>query len=276
MEQRRYLAAVLGMAATFALVSHTLQSGPVDRWLQQKPDLVSELKCATSAVGAKVLGMISPTLRPGDLDAAWLLAKLNLGGADAKNQAKPQPPVPPVAPVAPQVQTVAVQVDCPELLKAQEKAIRSAERMQHNMERMQAKLEKAQSKLERAQSQFTIMPGAENVDWKIPSAADLNRQIEMSLRAEQGRLVAQAARAQKAAQALANAQAAMASLEMQNTDGDEADAPAIAAKAMRGVAPTVRINVGEVQHQSSRSMQRKTIHSVPKNSHPVHSTGANL
>jgi hypothetical protein len=278
--ERRYLAAILSMAATFAVVSHGLQSKTVDRWLQQKPDLVSEMKCATRTVGAKLLAKINPSLRPEDLDAARVLAWLNLSGADPRPQVRA---VAPAEPVQPQPVAVAVQVECPEVLKAQEKALRSAEQMQHNMERMQAKLERAQSRLERAQSRMVVAstPVAVNAAWEIPSADELNRQIETSIKAAQSRLNAQAKQAQIAAQALANAQAAMANINAQNMNWSDIasqamDSQAMDTQDMAGLAKAARVNTVEIQRQYKRTMQRMTNHTVPKISHPAHSTSAHL
>lgn len=260
--ERRYLAAILAMAATFAVFSNGLQSKLVDRFLQQKPDLVSEMKCATRAVGAKLLAKINPSLRPEDLDAARLLAKLNLFGPDTSPTAPPAPPVAPELPEPPaaiQAQLAAAQVDCPEVIEAQEKALRSAERMQRNVERMQAKLEKSQHIIVRAQEML------EPVVFEVPSAEEINRQVQMSIATAQARAAAQAVQVRVATKALTNAQREVANLKLEDMNIEVA-----------GVAPVAngfsRTQTVELQRRIDRAMQRanQMVHQQTTHGTPTH------
>jgi hypothetical protein len=184
--ERRYLAAILAMAATFALVSRAVESGLAQRALKNPPSLMSGLKCATRAVGAKLLARISPSLRPEDLDAVRLLAKLNLGGFSAR----PAVPQSPAEPVQIRIAAPVSQMDCAEMQRAQEQAIRNAERMQRDSERMQLDMQRMQAKMERVQNRLEIRTQAfaEPVVVELPSAAEIDRQVELSIGASKAQM----------------------------------------------------------------------------------------
>jgi len=95
--ERRYLAATIAMAATFALFSHAFSSGLLDRVHDPRATsatLVSEMHCAAQSLRARLLDKVNRSLGTGNAEEAQMRVELNLNGLFG-------PSVPAVAPAVP-------------------------------------------------------------------------------------------------------------------------------------------------------------------------------
>jgi hypothetical protein len=263
--ERRFLAVVLGLAATFVLCSRGLDAGMIVKLKQPLPTLLAELKCATLGLGSKALSKVSPSLAA-DLEQARLLAELNLSDLlRGCPSVQPSTPVVPSAPAAPaKVEVAVAQPKCPELVRAQQKALRDTQKMQRKLAATQRKLEVRQRQMDA----YPQLASLGHLDQDISEA--VNRQVELSLQAAQDRLADQALQVQIAAEALANAQQQMARVKLQShnvvatfssEDGDFAEGAACKRSTqMQAREP--------VSHQAAtatavRGMKSRTAHPVP-------------
>jgi len=97
--ERRYLAATIAMAATFALFSHAFGSGLLTKVHDPQATLISEVRCAAQSLRTSLLERVDRSLGAGSAEEAQLRVELNLGSSVLT--AVPAVPAPPAAPVAP-------------------------------------------------------------------------------------------------------------------------------------------------------------------------------
>jgi hypothetical protein len=109
--ERRYLAATIAMAATFALFSHAFSSGLMSKLQAQHTVLISELHCAAQSLRSQLLDKVNRSLGSSNAEEAQLRVELNLPAPAAP--VPPVPPVPAVAPVAPRLVHAAAKVQAP-------------------------------------------------------------------------------------------------------------------------------------------------------------------
>ena len=77
--ERRYLAATIAMAATFALFSHAFGSGIADHVHDPRATLISEMHCATQTLRARLLDKVNRSLGSGgSAEEAQLRVEFNL------------------------------------------------------------------------------------------------------------------------------------------------------------------------------------------------------
>lgn len=129
--ERRYLAATIAMAATFALFSHAFSSGFLTRVHDPRATLISEVHCAAQTLRAHLLDKVNRSLGVGNAEEAQLRVEFNL-------PAPPLAPAPPAAvPMTASAQPMAVACPSQPLV---------ADRMSRNFERAQARAIKLQQK----------------------------------------------------------------------------------------------------------------------------------
>lgn len=76
--ERRYLAATIAMAATFAMFSHAFNSGLMARLQARPAALISELHCAAQSLRSQLLDKLHRSLGPGSAEEAQLRVELNI------------------------------------------------------------------------------------------------------------------------------------------------------------------------------------------------------
>lgn len=112
--ERRYLAATVVMAATFALFSHAFGSGLLNKVHDPQATLISEMHCAAQSLRARLLDKVNHSLGA-NAEEAQLRVELNLPAPVPS--AVPAVPaalaMPPVAPVAPATVTAPPVAACP-------------------------------------------------------------------------------------------------------------------------------------------------------------------
>jgi len=157
--ERRYLAATIAMAATFAIFSHAFSSGLLTKIHDPRTTLISEARCAAETLRARLLDKVNRSLGAGSAEEAQLRVELNLDSpAMAAASAPPAPPAAPAAPVL-LAKAMAPRVACPsqrlvairiphdyEAVQARAEAMQA--RALALQERMQAKALAQQSKLQ--------------------------------------------------------------------------------------------------------------------------------
>ncbi len=89
--ERRYFAATIAMAATFALFSHAFGSGLLNHVPDSRATLISEMHCAAQTLRSQLLDKVNHTLGGGSAEEAQLRVELNL----------PAPPAAAAVPAAP-------------------------------------------------------------------------------------------------------------------------------------------------------------------------------
>ncbi len=114
--ERRYLAATIAMAATFALFSHAFSSGLLTRVHDSHATLISEMQCAAQSLRARLLDKVNRSLGAGTAEEAQLRVELNLGAASS-------PAAPAVAPAAPSAPATPTGVASAPVAPASPKAI---------------------------------------------------------------------------------------------------------------------------------------------------------
>ena len=92
--ERRYLAATIAMAATFALFSHAFSSGLLNRVHDPRATLISEMRCAAQTLRARLLDRVNRSLGTGSAEEAQLRVELNLD-SPAMAVIMPAVPAPP-------------------------------------------------------------------------------------------------------------------------------------------------------------------------------------
>ena len=89
--ERRYLAATIAMAATFALFSHAFSSGLLTKVHDPQATLISQARCAAETLRARLLDKVNSSLGGGSAEEAQLRVELNL---DSPAMAVVRPAVP--------------------------------------------------------------------------------------------------------------------------------------------------------------------------------------
>ncbi len=119
--ERRYLAATIAMAATFAMFSHAFNSGLMSKLQAQHTTLISELHCAAQSLRSQLLDKLHRSLGPGSAEEAQLRVDLNIPTPAAPALpalpkvivALPAPAVPPMRMAARPVAPATPNVYCP-------------------------------------------------------------------------------------------------------------------------------------------------------------------
>ena len=140
--ERRYLAATLAMAATFAIVSHAFNSGILAQFQHRPTALVSELRCTAETLSARLLEKVARSFGPRSAEEAQLRVELNLPAPVA-----PVPPVPPAMTATPPHPPVAPGASCPA------RRMTTEVRIPNNLAEMQARLIAMQTRLESKEMQ---------------------------------------------------------------------------------------------------------------------------
>ncbi len=143
--ERRYLAATIAMAATFAIFSHAFNSGLMAKLQAGHTTLVSEMRCAAQSLRSQLLDKVNHSLGSGTAEEAQLRVEMNIPAPVA-----PVPPVAPVLPAAVVVKAPAVQaVVCPARVMSEARWAQDFNsKMQAKMMALQAKLLAKQAKLQ--------------------------------------------------------------------------------------------------------------------------------
>ena len=76
--ERRYLAATIAMAATFAVFSHAFGSGLLTKVQKPRETLISEMRCAAQTLRTRLLDKVNRSLGSGSAEEAQLRVELNL------------------------------------------------------------------------------------------------------------------------------------------------------------------------------------------------------
>ena len=135
--ERRYLAAALAMAATFAIVTHAFNSGMLARYHEQPNTVLSDLRCTAQTLTTRLLDRVNRSFGPRSAEEAQLRVELNLPA--------PASALPPVAPhrmkTLPQA-SLAHGASCPT------RGVRTNVSLQNNIAEMQARLIAMQARLQ--------------------------------------------------------------------------------------------------------------------------------
>jgi len=78
--ERRYLAATLALAATFAIFSREFRAGHLTKFPTSRAELQADVACAKHYVAAQVMAKLQPYLDRGTPEQAQMLAELNVPG----------------------------------------------------------------------------------------------------------------------------------------------------------------------------------------------------
>ncbi len=143
--ERRYLAATIAMAATFAIFSHAFNSGLMGRLQAGHATLVSEMRCAAQSLRSQLLDKVNRSLGSGTAEEAQLRVEMNLPAPVVA--VPPVPPVPSVAPVAPVVPSAVVKVRAVQAVVCPARVMSEAHWAQDFNGKMQAKMMALQAKL---------------------------------------------------------------------------------------------------------------------------------
>jgi hypothetical protein len=156
--ERRYLAATIAMAATFALFSHAFGSGLLTRVHDPRPVLISEMHCAAQTLRTRLLDKVNRSFGPGSAEEAQLRVELNLPAAAALAAvpAVPAPPaVAPVAPAPPVKMSARQIVACPSQRLVAVQVSKDYERAQARAMAMQSKALANQARVMAVQARLT-------------------------------------------------------------------------------------------------------------------------
>jgi hypothetical protein len=100
--ERRYLGAIIAMAATFTLFSHGFNSGLLAKLREPRTTLISEAQCAAQMLKARLLDNMNQSLGSGSAEEAQLRVEFNIPAPVLA--AAPAPPVKNLkAPAAPPI-----------------------------------------------------------------------------------------------------------------------------------------------------------------------------
>ena len=143
--ERRYLAATIAMAATFAIFSHAFNSGLMPRLQAGHTMLISELHCAAQSLRSQLLDKVNRSLGSGTAEEAQLRVEMNIPAPVAP--VPPVPPVPSVAPAAPVVPSAVVEVRAVQAVVCPGRVMSETRWAQDFNSKMQAKMMALQSKL---------------------------------------------------------------------------------------------------------------------------------
>ena len=157
--ERRYLAATIAMAATFALFSHAFGSGLLNHVPDSRATLISEMHCAAQTLRSQLLDKVNHTLGAGNAAAeeAQLRVELNLPmpAAAALPAVPAAPATAPVAPAAPVKMSAQQLLACPSQQLNASRSLRNFERAQSREITMQSRELARQAKLMAVQARLT-------------------------------------------------------------------------------------------------------------------------
>lgn len=139
--ERRYLAATIAMAATFAIFSHAFGSGLLTKLQEPHETLMSEMHCAAQTLRARLLDKVNRSLGAGNANAEEAQVRVELNLPAPAPAVAPAPPAPPARPVAAKAPAAPV-IACPARL------VSDVRLPQDFDQRMQAKMIAMQSRLE--------------------------------------------------------------------------------------------------------------------------------
>lgn len=78
--ERRYLAATLAMAATFAIATHAFNSGLLARLHQEPNTVISEMRCTAETLTARLLERVNRSFGPHSAEEPQLRVEMSLPG----------------------------------------------------------------------------------------------------------------------------------------------------------------------------------------------------
>jgi hypothetical protein len=172
--ERRYLAATIAMAATFALFSHAFGSGMLNRVHDPRATLISEMHCAAQSLRARMLEKVNRSLGA-NAEEAQLRVELNLPASPATPAAPAAPAIAPVAPEAPEAPMAPVQTAAAhaELACPTQRLVHDVSFAQNFNSKMQAKMVALQSRLlaRQAKLQAKLAVQQERVNARIQREA---------------------------------------------------------------------------------------------------------
>jgi hypothetical protein len=143
--ERRYLAATIAMAATFALFSHAFESGLLNRVHDSRTTLISEMHCAAQSLRARLLDKVNRSLGAGTAEEAQLRVELNLGAPFAA--AVPAVPAAPALPaIAASPKTIPAKAPVAPVAACPTQRLVSEIQLPRDFERAQAKAMAMQSR----------------------------------------------------------------------------------------------------------------------------------
>jgi len=144
--ERKYFAATIAMAVTFAAFSHAFSSGLMAKLEAKQTTLVSEMHCAAQSLRSELLDKVNRSLGSRTAEDAQLRIELNLPAPTVA--IPPVPPVAPVAPVAPVPASAAVKAQAPRPMACPAQRLSSDVRLSEEINnRMQVRMLALQSKL---------------------------------------------------------------------------------------------------------------------------------
>jgi hypothetical protein len=146
--ERRYLAATIAMAATFAVFSHAFSAGLLTKMQQPKATLISEMHCAAQSLRTRLLDKVNRSLGSGTAEEAQLRVELNLP-SPAFVAAAPAVPAPPARPRAMAAKSLSVPaVACPSQRLVADRVSRDFERAQARAMALQSRALAEQAKIQ--------------------------------------------------------------------------------------------------------------------------------
>lgn len=148
--ERRYLAATIAMAATFALFSHAFGSGLLNRVHDPRATLISEMHCAAQTLRTRLLDEMNHTLGSGNAEEAQLRVEFNLPAPIlAAGPATPATPaVKPFAAALPMRAGVPHPAACPTQRLISDRVSKDFERAQARAMALQSKAFAEQAKIQ--------------------------------------------------------------------------------------------------------------------------------
>jgi hypothetical protein len=194
--ERRYLAATIAMAATFAIFSHAFSSGLLTRVHDPRATLISEARCAAETLRARLLEKVNSSLGGGSAEEAQLRVELNLDSPAMA--AMPAVPRPPVAPAAPVLAAKAMSPRAPACPTQRLLALRTP----HDYERIQARAMEMQAKALALQQRMQAKALAEQAKLQSKALA-----VEAKMMAMQARVTSREMQREITRAALAQARA---------------------------------------------------------------------
>ena len=248
--ERRYLAATIALAATFAIFSHAFSSGLLTRVHDPRTTLISEARCAAETLRARLLDKVNSSLGNGTAEEAQLRVELNLGSSAMA--AAPAPPVPPVAPAAPMLAAKAMAphpIACPS-----QRLI--ALRVPHDYEVVQARATAMQAKALALQQKMQAKALAEQA--KLQSKA-LAAQARMM--AVQARLTSREMQREITRAAVAQARANIAQARMNSHPCPRQRAVHVSARADDGDT-NMDVDLDQLSNQIEEQVNRAVNSSI--------------
>jgi hypothetical protein len=145
--ERRYLAATIAMAATFAIFSHAFGSGLLTKLHEPPTALISEMKCEAQTLRTELLAKVNHSLGEGSAEEAQLRVEFNL--APPVMAVAPAPPAPLASPSAVAIKAPsAPAIACPSQRLVTLRLPKDYERVQARAMAMQSKAFAEQAKMQ--------------------------------------------------------------------------------------------------------------------------------